>query len=53
MEKIPGCWEHMSMVWDALKSAKHDKTSLSAIWHDVAIHFYTCPVFVRHYVKIS
>ena len=35
-EKIPGCWEHMSMVWDSLKSAKHDKTSLSAIWLDVA-----------------
>ena len=25
MEKIPGCCEHMSMVWDSLKSAKHDK----------------------------
>ena len=24
------------MVWDSLKSAKHDKISLSAIWLDVA-----------------
>ena len=21
MEKVPGCWEHMSMVWSALKEA--------------------------------
>ena len=22
IEKVPGCWEHMSMVWSALKEAK-------------------------------
>ena len=43
MEKIPGCWEHMSMVLDALKSAKHDKTSLSAIWLDVANAYGSVP----------
>ena len=43
MEKIPGCWEHMSMVWDSLKSAKHDKTSLSAIWLDVANAYGSVP----------
>ena len=33
----------MSMVWDALKSAKHDKTSLSAIWLDVANAYGSVP----------
>ena len=31
------------MVWDALKSAKHDKTSLSAIWLDVANAYGSVP----------
>ena len=22
MEKVPGCWEHLSMVWHALKEAR-------------------------------
>ena len=43
MEKIPDCWEHMSMVWDSLKSAKHDETSLSAIWLDVANAYGSVP----------
>ena len=34
---------YMSMVWDALKSAKHDKTSLSAIWLDVANAYGSVP----------
>jgi len=36
MEKVPGCWEHISMIWDALKSAKASKSSVSAFWLDVA-----------------
>ena len=43
MEKIPGCWEHMSMVWDSLKSSKHNKTSFSAIWLDVANAYGSVP----------
>ena len=31
------------MVWDSLKSAKHDKTSLSAIWFDVANAYGSVP----------
>ena len=26
MEKAPGCWEHMSIVWDELKSRKTEKS---------------------------
>ena len=38
MEKIPGCWER-----DSLQSEKHDKTSLSAIWLDVANAYGSVP----------
>ena len=31
------------MVWDSLKSAKHDKTSLSVIWLDVANAYGSVP----------
>ena len=31
MEKIPGCWEHLSMVWHALKEAKTQKSNLATI----------------------
>ena len=36
MEKIPGCWEHLSMVWHALKEAKVQKSKLAIIWLDIA-----------------
>ena len=36
MEKVPGCWEHMSMIWDAFKSAKSSKSLVAAVWLDVA-----------------
>ena len=32
MAKVPGCREHMSLVWDELKTAKSNKTSITAIW---------------------
>ena len=32
MEKVPGCWWHMSMVWAALKKAKSKNLSLATIW---------------------
>ena len=31
MEKIPGCWEHLSMVWHALKEARAQKSNLAII----------------------
>ena len=36
MEKVPGCWEHISMVWPALKEAKSKNLSLAKIWLDIA-----------------
>ena len=36
MEKIPGCWAHLSMVWHALKEARAKKFSLAVIWLDIA-----------------
>ena len=36
MEKIPGCWEHLSMVWHALKEARAQKSNLAIIWLDIA-----------------
>ena len=36
MENIPGCWEHISLVWAALKDACLDKSDVSTIWLDVA-----------------
>ena len=35
MENTPGCWEHMSMVWAALKDARLAKADVSAIWLDI------------------
>ncbi|XP_057310248.1 uncharacterized protein LOC130648228 [Hydractinia symbiolongicarpus] len=43
MEKVPGCWEHMSLVWAALRNAKSRKNALSAIWLDVANAYPTLP----------
>ncbi|XP_057296267.1 uncharacterized protein LOC130625225 [Hydractinia symbiolongicarpus] len=43
MEKVPGCWEHMSLVWAALRDAKSKKNALSAIWLDVANAYPTIP----------
>ena len=36
MEKVPGCWEYMSMVWDELKTSKIDKLNITALWLDIA-----------------
>ena len=43
MEKVPGCWEHMSMVWSALKEARSNQTDLSTIWLDVANAYGSIP----------
>ena len=35
MPKVPGCWEHMSMVWEALKDARAKKKGIINIWLDI------------------
>ena len=32
MDKVPGCWKHMSMVWSALKEAQSTKSFSANIW---------------------
>ena len=36
MEKVLGCWEHLSMVWSALKEAMSKKSSAASIWFEIA-----------------
>ena len=52
MEKIPGCWEHLSMVWHALKEARAQKSNLAVIWLDIANAYGSIPhkliVFALH-----
>ena len=43
MAKVPGCWEHMSLVWEALKSAKSNKGSVACIWLDIANAYGSIP----------
>ena len=43
MQKVPGCWEHMSMVWAALKKAKSKNLSLAAICLDIANTYGSIP----------
>ena len=43
MEKVPGCWEHMSMIWSALKEARSSKRDLATIWLDIANAYGSIP----------
>ena len=43
MEKVPGCWEHMSVVWDELKSRKTERSNIAAIWLDIANAYGSVP----------
>ena len=53
MEKVPGCWEHISMVWAALKEAKSKNLSLATIWLDIANAHYLCTLLVRCLPKMD
>ena len=57
MEKIPGCWEHLSMVWRALKEARAQKSNLAIIWLDIANAYRFTPhkliVFALHRYGVS
>ena len=35
MDKIPGCWEYLSMAWHALKEARAQKSNLATILLDI------------------
>ena len=43
MEKVPGCWEHLSMVWSVLKEARAKKSSAASIWLDIANTYGSIP----------
>ena len=43
MDKVPGCWEHMSKVWSALKEARSTKSSFANIWLDIANAYWSIP----------
>ena len=57
MEKIPECWDHLSMVWHALKEARVQKSNLAVIWLDIANAYGSIPqkliVFALHRNGIS
>ena len=41
--KVPGCWEHMSVVWDKLTDIKSQKASIAAVWLDIANAYGSIP----------
>ena len=43
IQKMAGCWEHMSMVWEALKDARKRRKSLAVIWLDLANAYGSVP----------
>ncbi|XP_057294717.1 uncharacterized protein LOC130623262 [Hydractinia symbiolongicarpus] len=43
IEKVPGCWEHMSSIWTALKNARSEKADLATIWLDIASAYPSIP----------
>ena len=57
MEKVPGCWEHISMVWAALQEAKSKNLSLATIWLDIANAYGSIPhkliIFALHRYGVS
>ena len=57
MEKVPGCWEHISMVWAALKEAKSKNLSLATVWLDIANAYGSIPhkliIFALHRYGVS
>ena len=57
MEQVPGCWEHISMVWAALKEAKSKNLTLATIWLDIANAYGSIPhkliIFALHRYGVS
>ena len=40
---IPGCIEHAYSIWDAIQSAKNNKTDLNVVWLDLANAYGSVP----------
>ena len=57
MEKIQRCWEHLSMVWHALKEATAQNSNLAVIWLDIGNAYGSIPhkliVFALHRYGVS
>ena len=57
MKKVPGCWEHISIVWAALKEAKSKNLTLATIWLDIANAYGSIPhkmiIFALHWYSGS
>ena len=43
MEKVPGCWEHLSLVWHTLKEGRMQKSTLATRWLDIANAYGSIP----------
>ena len=43
MAKVLGCWVHKCLVWDELETAKSNKTSVTAVWLDIANAYSSVP----------
>ena len=43
MDKVPSCWEHMSVVCSALKEVLSTRSSLANIWLDIANAYGSIP----------
>ena len=43
MAKVPGCRQHMSLVWGELETAKSNKISITAVWLDLANAYGSIP----------
>ena len=43
IQKMAGCWEHMSMVWNALQDARKRGKSLAVLWLDLANAYGSVP----------
>ena len=57
MEKVAGCWEHISVVWAALKEAISKNLSLATIWCDITNAYGCIPfkliIFALHPYGVS
>ena len=43
IQKMAGCWEHMSMSWSALQDARRRGKTLAALWLDLANAYGSVP----------
>ena len=57
MEKTRGCWEHVHMIWHALKKARAQESNLATTWLHIANAYGSIPrkliVFALHRYGVS